>query len=104
MLGMSISSGEAAALRDVAWLLAPANAGKQPGLYTDFDPDFSSWTAPGTVTSAEFEKIRAVAGDFVARDAAPGRRVQPVPAHPDGTGRNSATRSSGRRARDRAPG
>lgn len=66
MRGMTISSAEAAALQDVAWLLASANAGKQSGLYTDFDPDSGSWTAPGNVTSAGFEKVRAVAGDFVA--------------------------------------
>jgi hypothetical protein len=51
--------------QDVAGLLAAANATKQSGPYTDFDPDSGSWATPGTVTCAEFEKLRAVVGDFV---------------------------------------
>jgi hypothetical protein len=62
----SISSGEATALQEVAGLLATANAGKQAGLYTGFDPGSGSWTTPGTVTSAGFEKIRVVVGGLVA--------------------------------------
>jgi hypothetical protein len=47
MLGMDISPAEASALQDLARLLALANAKKQSGFYTDFDPDSGSWTLRG---------------------------------------------------------
>ena len=42
-----------------------ANAGKQAGFYSDFDPDSGSWSSPRSVTGAEFAKIRALIADYV---------------------------------------
>ena len=65
MLGRAITPDEIAMLEQLADLLASANAGKQAGFYTDFDPNSGSWTSPGTVSSAEFAKIRTLIGDYV---------------------------------------
>jgi AbiV family abortive infection protein len=64
MLGMAISPAETELLRELAALLVSMNAGKQAGFYTDFDPDSGSWTAPGTVSRTEFDRIRALIGEY----------------------------------------
>src|SRR5438132_10057711 len=46
MLGMATSPAETAKLQALDALLASANAGKQSGLYSDFDPSAGSWTSP----------------------------------------------------------
>ena len=64
MLSMPVSAEGAAMLEELAGLLSTANAGKQAGFYSDFDPDSGSWSSPGNVTEAEFVKIRALIGDY----------------------------------------
>ena len=34
-------------------------------LYTDFDPDSGSWSAPGTVGDAVFRRMRAIIAAFI---------------------------------------
>ena len=65
MLGMSAGTEDAAKIEELRGLLAAANSAKQAGLYSDFDPDSGSWSSPGSVTEAEFAKIRALIGDYV---------------------------------------
>lgn len=65
MLGMSVAAGEAAGVAELAGMLTEANSWKQAGFYSDFDPDSGEWSSPGSVTDAEFAKIRALIGDFV---------------------------------------
>jgi AbiV family abortive infection protein len=65
MLGMSAGTKDAAKVEELRGLLAAANSAKQVGLYSDFDPDSGSWSSPGSVTEAEFAKIRALIGDYV---------------------------------------
>lgn len=65
MLGMPIGGGEAAKIEELHALLAGANAAKQAGFYSDFDPDSGSWSSPTCVTEAEFAKFRALIGDYV---------------------------------------
>jgi hypothetical protein len=50
---------------ELAELLAAANSWKQAGFYSDFDPDSGEWSSPGSVTDAEFAKIRALIGSYV---------------------------------------
>lgn len=64
MLGMPVGAGEAAKFGELAGLLSAANSSKQAGFYSDFDPDSGSWSSPGSVTEAEFAKIRALIGDY----------------------------------------
>ena len=52
-------------IEELAGLLAAANRRKQAGFYSDFDPDSGSWSSPGSVTEAEFAKIRALIGDYM---------------------------------------
>ena len=66
MLGMAASTAETAKLQGLAAVLASANAGKQSGLYTDFDPVSGSWTSPADVSRASFDQIRPLAGGYVA--------------------------------------
>ena len=66
MLGMSVGAADAAKLEELAGLLAAANSWKQVGFYSDFNPDSGSWSSPGSVTDAEFAKIRALIGDYVS--------------------------------------
>jgi hypothetical protein len=66
MLGMPVSAEGTAMLDELAGLLSTANAGKQAGFYSDFDPDAGSWLSPGNVTEAEFAKIRALIGDYIS--------------------------------------
>ena len=66
MLGIAVTPGEIAMLGELAGLLGSANARKQAGFYTDFDPDSGSWSAPAAVSDAEFGKIRALVGQYVA--------------------------------------
>lgn len=66
MIGMAFSPGEITTLEELARLVSLANAGKQAGFYTDFDPDSGSWSAPAAASSTEFGKIRALIGDYVA--------------------------------------
>jgi AbiV family abortive infection protein len=65
MLGMSVGAVEAAKVGELARLLDAANSAKQAGFYSDFDPDSGEWSSPGSVTEAEFAKIRALIGDYV---------------------------------------
>lgn len=65
MLGISVDAGEAVGIGELAELLAAANSWKQVGLYSDFDPDSGEWSSPGSVTDAEFAKIRALIGSYV---------------------------------------
>ena len=65
MLGMSAGTEDAAKIEELRGLLAAANSAKQAGFYSDFDPDSGSWSSPGSVTEAEFAKIRALIGDYV---------------------------------------
>jgi AbiV family abortive infection protein len=65
MLGMPVSAEGTAMLDELAGLLSTANAGKQAGFYSDFDPDAGSWLSPSNVTEAEFAKIRALIGDYI---------------------------------------
>jgi hypothetical protein len=64
MFGMAISPAETELLRELVALLVSMNAGKQAGFYTDFDPDSGSWTAPGTVSRTEFDRTRALIGEY----------------------------------------
>lgn len=66
MLGVATGPTESAKLQALAALLASANAGKQSGLYTDFDPGSGSWTSPAEVSQADFDRIRPLIGDYVA--------------------------------------
>ena len=66
MLGIAGTPGEVGMLGELAEFLNSANARKQAGFYTDFDPDSGSWSAPAAVSEAEFGKIRALVGQFVA--------------------------------------
>jgi AbiV family abortive infection protein len=66
MLGMSADAEDAAKIGELRGLLAAANSAKQAGFYSDFDPDSGSWSSPASVTEAEFAKIRALIGDYVA--------------------------------------
>jgi len=66
MLGMSVSAEGTAMLGELAGLLSTANAGKQAGFYSEFDPESGSWSSPGSVTEAEFAKIRGLIGGYVA--------------------------------------
>jgi AbiV family abortive infection protein len=66
MLGMPVSTEDVTALAELAGLLSTVNAGKQAGLYSDFDPESGSWSSPGSVTEAEFAKIRTMIGEYVA--------------------------------------
>ncbi|MGH3202099.1 MAG: AbiV family abortive infection protein [Streptosporangiaceae bacterium] len=66
MLGMPVSAEGTAMLEELAGLLSTANAGKQVGLYTDFDPESGSWSSPGSATEAEFTKVRGLIGGYVA--------------------------------------
>ena len=63
---MATSPTETAKLQALAAVLASANAGKQSGLYTDFDPVSGSWTSPTDVSRAGFDRIRPLIGDYVA--------------------------------------
>jgi AbiV family abortive infection protein len=65
ILGIAATPGEIGMLREFAGLLNSANARKQAGFYTDFDPDSGSWSSPSAVSEAEFGKIRALVGQFV---------------------------------------
>jgi AbiV family abortive infection protein len=65
MLGMSVGAGEAATIGELVEMLTEANSWKQAGFYSDFDPDSGEWSSPGSITDAEFAKIRALIGDFV---------------------------------------
>jgi hypothetical protein len=62
---MSVDAGEAAGIGELAEMLAAANSWKQGGFYSDFDPDSGEWSSPGSVTDAEFAKIRVLIGDYV---------------------------------------
>lgn len=66
MLGMQVTAEGTAMLVESAALVGTANAGKQAGLYSDFDPESGSWSSPGSVTEAEFAKTRALIGDYAA--------------------------------------
>lgn len=66
MLGLPVSAEGGAMLKELAGLLGAANAGKQAGFCSDFDPESGSWSSPGSVTEAEFAKIRALIGDYVS--------------------------------------
>lgn len=66
MLGRDITTAEEATLLELAGIAGSANAGKQAGFYTDFDPDSGTWSMPGTVSDAEFGRVRQMIGDFVA--------------------------------------
>jgi len=65
MLGMVIDPAETAVLQKLTGLAASANAGKQSGFYTDFDPNSGSWTAAGNIVNSDFEEIRALIGEYV---------------------------------------
>jgi AbiV family abortive infection protein len=65
MLGMYVGAADAAKIGELTGLLDAANCWKQVGFYSDFDPDSGSWSSPGTVTEAEFAKIRALIGEFM---------------------------------------
>jgi AbiV family abortive infection protein len=65
MLGIALSADERATLQTLADLVASANARKQAGFYTDFDPESGCWSTPGTVSGTEFRKIRTLVGGFV---------------------------------------
>lgn len=64
MVGTPVSAEGSAMLGELAALLATANAGKQAGFYSDFDPGTGAWSSPGSVTEAEFAKISALIGDY----------------------------------------
>ena len=66
MLGMSVGAADAAKIAELAGLLGAANTWKQAGFYSDFDPDSGSWSSPGSVTEADFTKIRALIGEYVS--------------------------------------
>lgn len=66
MLGIAGTPDEIRMLGEFAELLNSANAKKQAGFYTDFDPDSGSWSAPDAVSEAEFGEIRTLVGQFVA--------------------------------------
>jgi AbiV family abortive infection protein len=66
MLGMAVGAADAAKIEELAALLAAANPWKQAGFYSDFDPDSGSWSSPGSVTEAEFGKIRGLIGDYIS--------------------------------------
>jgi AbiV family abortive infection protein len=65
MLGIAGTPGEIGMLGEFADLLNSANARKQAGFYTDFDPESGSWSVPAAVGEAEFGKIRALVGQLV---------------------------------------
>jgi AbiV family abortive infection protein len=65
MLGMATSPAETAKLQALDALLASANAGKQSGFYSDFDPSAGSWTSPADVSQVGFDQIRPLIGDYV---------------------------------------
>jgi len=62
---MSVGAADAAKIGELTGLLDAANCWKQAGFYSDFDPDSGSWSSPGSVTEAEFAKIRALIGEFM---------------------------------------
>ena len=64
MLGMAASPAETAKLQALDALLASANAGKQSGFYSDFDPSAGSWTSPADVSRVGFDQIRPLIGDY----------------------------------------
>jgi hypothetical protein len=66
MLGISVGAADAAKIAELAGLLDAANGWKQAGFYSDFDPDSGSWSSPGSVTEADFAKIRALIGEYVS--------------------------------------
>jgi AbiV family abortive infection protein len=66
MLGMSVDAADAAKVAELAGLLDAANSWKQAGFYSDFDPDSGSWSSPGSITEAEFTKIRALIDEYVS--------------------------------------
>ena len=65
MLGMATNPAETAKLQALDVLLASANAGKQSGFYSDFDPSAGSWTSPADVSRVGFDQIRPLIGDYV---------------------------------------
>ena len=65
-LGIALSADETATLQELDDLVASANARKQAGFYTDFDPNSAVWSAHSTVSDAEFREIRTLVDDFVA--------------------------------------
>ncbi len=66
MLGLPAAAAEVAEIKELCGLLDTANSRKQAGFYSDFDPVSGSWSSPGSVTEAEFAKIRALAGAYVS--------------------------------------
>jgi hypothetical protein len=60
---MPISAEGRAMLNELAGLLNTANADKQAGFYSDFDPESGSWSSPNSATGAEFTKILALIGE-----------------------------------------
>ena len=66
MFGIAGTPGEIGMLEEFADLLNSANARKQAGFYTDFDPDSGLWSVPAAVSEPEFGKIHALVGQFVA--------------------------------------
>jgi AbiV family abortive infection protein len=66
MLGMPVSVEGTGMLQELGELLSTANAGKQAGFYSDFDPGSGSWSSPSAVTEAEYAKVRALIGGYVS--------------------------------------
>jgi hypothetical protein len=87
MLGIALSADETAALLELDGLVASANARKQAGFYTDFDPDSGS-----RIASADRRQVRALAAAgqvLVAAGPEPGTldMLGPLaPARPDRIG------------------
>jgi hypothetical protein len=61
-----ISAPDTAKVAELHDLLAGANSEKRAGFYSDFDPESGSWSSPGSVTEAEFAKIRPLISEFVS--------------------------------------
>jgi AbiV family abortive infection protein len=66
MLGMPLSAEGTAMLRELTGLASTANAGKQAGFYSDFDPDSGTWSSPGSLTEADYAKVRVLIGDYIS--------------------------------------
>jgi AbiV family abortive infection protein len=65
MLGIAIDPADAPTVLKLSLLAATANAGKQSGFYTDFDPDSGSWSSPAQIGSEEFDEIRELIGQYL---------------------------------------
>jgi AbiV family abortive infection protein len=98
MLGMPVTAEGTTMLGELAALLATANAGKQAGFYSDFDPESGSWSSPGSATEAEFAKIRALIGDYAGETQ---RQLDEFTRHRSGS---ATTETTGhRRGTDSSP-